>query len=65
MMGLNICDCSSLGFGTPSISIELVTANSSEGSSPKVVGTLQDSTALDRSISGTVSDTWLLKCPGS
>ena len=59
-MGLNICVCFSLGFGTPSISIELVTANSSEGSSPKVVGTLKNSTDADRSIAGTVSDTWLL-----
>ena len=64
MVVLNIWDYSSLLFGTPSVSIDLVWANSSEGSSPKVVGTIRNSTDLDRSIPGTVSDTWLLQRPG-
>ena len=56
-MALNICDGFSLAFGSPSVSVDLVAANSSESSDPKVVGTIQNTTDWDRSPPGSVSDT--------
>jgi len=39
-------------FGSPSLSIDLVAADSSEGSGLKVVGAIQNATDFDRSIVG-------------
>lgn len=63
-MALNTCDGFSLLFGSPRVSVDLVEADSSNGSDPKVVGPVQNATDYDRSPAGVVSDTVLLQRPG-
>lgn len=55
-MTLNLCVVFRLLFGSPRLTLDLVTADSEEGSDPKVVTNYAFGEALARTPAGTVSD---------